>query len=73
MYEQSLVHNFVTNKGPKIFHFIKDFTKTHVLPSQLHDDSTTTDTDEGKVEVFNQYFYSILHIVTSLCLIPITY
>ena len=59
MYEQSLVHNFVTNKDPKIFQFIRDFTKIRALPPQLHDDYTTTDTDESKAEVLNQYFYSV--------------
>ena len=59
MYEQSLVHNFVTYKDPKIFWFIRDLTKTRALPSQLHDDSTTTATDEGKAELLNQYFYSV--------------
>ena len=40
-------------------HFIKEFTKTHVLPPQLHADSTSADTDTDKAELFNQYFYSV--------------
>ena len=49
-YLQNLIHNFVTSKDsyPKIFHFIKEFTKTHVLPSQLHADSTSAETDVDK-------------------------
>ena len=55
-YEQNLIHNFATSKDPKKFHFIKEFTKTHVLPSQLHTDSTSAKTDVNKAELFNQYF-----------------
>ena len=32
VYEQSLIYNFAARKDPKIFHFIKEFTKSHVLP-----------------------------------------
>ena len=31
----------------------------HVLPSQLHTDSTSVETDVNKAELFNQYFYSV--------------
>ena len=58
-YEQNLVHNFVINKDPKIFQYIRDFTKTWVFPPQLCDGSTTADTDDSKAELFNKYFYSV--------------
>ena len=58
-HEQNLIYNLATSKDPKIFHFIKEFTKTHVLPSQLHTDSTSVETDVDKAELFNQYFYSV--------------
>ena len=31
-YEQSLIHNYATTKDAKIFRYIKEFTKSHVLP-----------------------------------------
>ena len=58
-YEQSLIHNFVTSKDSKIFRFIKNFTKSNILPPQVHADSTSADTDASKAELFNQYFYSV--------------
>ena len=58
-HERNLIYNFATSKNPKIFHFIKEFTKTHVLPFQLHTDSTSVETDVDKAELFNQYFYSV--------------
>jgi len=58
-FEQSLIHNFATKKFPKIFHFIKKFSKTQFLPPELHDDSTKAVTNFDKAELFNQYFYSI--------------
>ena len=58
-YEQDLIYNFSTNNDPKIFQFIGEFTKSHVLPPQLHHNATTADADLDKAELFNQYFYSI--------------
>jgi len=66
-YEQTLVHNFATNKDPKIFRFIKEFTKSHILPPQLHNDSIIADTDSSKAELFNRYFHSVLN-QSSFCL-----
>jgi len=59
MYEQSLIHNFTIEKDYKLFHYIKKFSKSHVLPPQLHNGSVTADSDINKAEMFNQYFYSV--------------
>ena len=44
---------------PKIFQYIKKFTKLDVLPTQLHDDSDLADIDFTKAELFNKYFFSV--------------
>ena len=46
MYEQSLIHNFTIDKDPKLFHYIKKFSKSHVLPPQLHNGSVTAGSDK---------------------------
>ena len=60
-YEHSLIHNYATTKDSKIFHYIKEFTseftKSHVLPPQLHTDSATASC--FKAELFNEYFHSV--------------
>jgi len=58
-YEQTLIFNFARNKDSKLFWFIKEFTKSHILPPQLHDDSSTADTNLGKAKLFNHYFHSV--------------
>ena len=58
-YEQSLIHNYATTKDSKIFRYIKEFTKSHVLPPQLHTDSATAVSDFDKAELFNEYFQSV--------------
>ena len=59
MYEQSLIHNFTIDKDPKLFHYIKKISKSHVLSPQLHNGSVTADSDINKAKMFNQYFYSV--------------
>ena len=58
-FEQTLIYNFTTNKDTKIFRYIKEFSKSHNLPPELHNDSITANTDLDKAELFNQYFHSI--------------
>ena len=70
-YEQTVLHNFATNKDPEIFRFIKEFTKSHILPPQLYNDSTTANTDSSKAELFNRYFHSVF-TQSRFCLPDIT-
>ena len=58
-YEQSLIYNYAANRDPKIYQFIKQFSKSHTLPPQLHLDAKVVNTDHDKAELFNQYFYSV--------------
>ena len=43
----------------RYFALLKFLPKSHVLPPQVHADSTSADTDTSKAELFNQYFYSV--------------
>ena len=63
-FEQSLIHNFATKKDSKSFHFIKEFTKFHILPFQMHNDSSTATTNFDKAELHTQSIdlYSIFNI-----------
>ena len=45
---------------------IKQFTKSHTLPPQLHFNSNVAKTDHYKAELFNQYFFSVFTRTTSL-------
>ena len=58
-YEQSLIHNFAMNRDPKIYQYIKQFTKSYSLPPQLHLGANVANTDYDKAELFNQYFFSV--------------
>ena len=58
-YEQSLIHNFAMNRDPKIYQYIKQFTKSYTLPPQLHLGANVANTDYDKAELFNQYFFSV--------------
>ena len=58
-YEHSLVHNFTTNHDSAIYRYIKQLTKSYTLPSELHFDLQVANTDYGKAELFNQYFFSV--------------
>jgi len=58
-FEHSLIQNLATKNDSKIFCYIKEFTRSHVLPSQLNDDSSTAYTEYDKAELLNQYFYSV--------------
>ena len=66
-YETNLVTNYLQSKDPKIFHYIKDLTKSHSLPSCLHMDSTVFEQDLDKANAFNKYFHSVfLHSTYTL-------
>ena len=55
----SLIHNFAMNRDSKIYEYIKQFTKSHTLPLQLHLGANVANTDYDKAELFNQYFFSV--------------
>ena len=58
-YERSLINNFAHNRNPKIFHYIRDFTKAKSLPPILQCGTSKVESDKEKVEMFNNYFYSV--------------
>jgi len=41
---------------------IKQFTKSHTLPPQLHFDPNVVYTDHNKVELFNQFFLCLYSV-----------
>jgi len=49
--KQSLIHNFAIKMNFKILRFIKEFTKSHILPPQMHNDSTIAATNLNKTEL----------------------
>jgi len=55
-YEGNLVQNFAMNHDPRIFQCIKQFTKSHTLPPQLHFDSNVAYTDHNKSELVQPIF-----------------
>ena len=62
VFENDLIHGYAMppmRNDPKIFQYIKKFTKSDVLPTQLHDDSDLADTDFTKAGLFNKYFFSV--------------
>ena len=61
-----LSKTFWTNQDPRIYRYIKQFTKSHTLPPQLHFNSNVANTDHYKAELFNQYFFSVFTRSTSL-------
>ena len=60
-YEENLIHNFATNQDPRIYKYIKHFTKSHTLPPQLHLNHNIANTNYHKAELFNQYFFSVFY------------
>ena len=58
-YENNLIHGYATHNDPKIFQYIRKFTKLDALPTQLHDDFDLADTDHSKAELLNKYFFSV--------------
>ena len=58
-YEDNLFHGYATHNDPKIFQYIKKFTKSDALPTQLHDDFDLADTDHSKAKLLNKYFFSV--------------
>ena len=53
------IYNFAANRDPKIYQYIKQLSKSHTLPPQLHLDAKVVNTDHDKAELFNQYFFCI--------------
>ena len=51
--------DFTDPKYPKIFQYIRKFTKSDALPTQIHDDFDLADTDHSKGELLNKYFFSV--------------
>ena len=43
----------------KYFQYIKKFTKSDALPTQLHDDLDLLDTDYNKAKLVHKYFFSV--------------
>ena len=69
-YERNLIQGFTANRDPRIYRYIKQFTKSHTLPPQLHFNSITANTDHSKAELFSQYFFSVFTNSTSQELNP---
>ena len=59
VYEQNLIQNYATNHDPKIYQYIKQYTKSCALPPQLHLENNVANTDNEKAKLFNQYFFSV--------------
>jgi len=57
-YELKLIQDFATTNQAKIFHYIRDLTKSDYIPETFHNDYTATD-DFGQATLFNNYFYSV--------------
>ena len=58
-YERSLINNFAHDRDPKIFHYIRDFTKAKSLPPILQCGTSKVESDKEKAEMFNNYFYTV--------------
>ena len=56
----SLIHNFAMNRDPKIYQYIKQFTKSHTLPLQLHLGANVANTDYNKAELFTNSTFKYL-------------
>ena len=65
-YENNLINGYATRNDPKIFQYIKKFTKSDALPTQLHDDFDLADTDYSKAELLNKYFFSVFTKINCL-------
>jgi len=56
---RKLIQDFATTNQAKIFHYIKDLTKSDYIPQRLfHNDYTATD-EFGQATLYNNYFYSV--------------
>ena len=51
------MYNEPPANDPKIFKYIKKFTKSDALPTQLHDDFDLVDTDYNEAKLVNKYFF----------------
>jgi len=58
-YESNLVAGFACKNNSKIFNYIRNFTKSTSIPSTLFHDSSPTNIDTDKANLFNNHFYSI--------------
>ena len=58
-YERSLINSFAYNRNPKIFHYIRNFTKAKSFPLILQCGTPKVESDREKAEMFNNYFYSV--------------
>ena len=63
-YEQGLIHNFAANQDPRIYKHIKQFTKSHTLPPQLHltirQPVPTTIKLNFSINTFSQFLLNVL-------------
>jgi len=58
-YESNLVTGFASKNNSKIVKYIRNFTKSISIPSTLLHDSSPTNSDTDKANLFNNHFYSI--------------
>jgi len=58
-YETTLVTNFANSSNPAIYHHIRSFTKSATIPSTMHLDATSANSNISRANLFNQYFYSV--------------
>ena len=58
-YETTLIINYANSSNPTIYHYIRSFTKSATIPPTIHLDATSANSNISRVNLFNQYFYSV--------------
>ena len=56
-YEQKKSYSY--NRNPKLFYYIRDFTKAKSFPPILQCGTSKVESDREKAEIFNNYFCSV--------------
>ena len=58
-YESTLINKYSSSSDPAIYRYIRAITKSGTIPPTVYLDNTSASSDESKVSLLNQYFYSI--------------
>ena len=62
-FESQLITGYASSNNNKIFKYLKS---SNSIPSVMHFESSSANTDDKKANLFNQYFHSIFHDSISL-------
>ena len=58
-FESTLINSYAESSNPAIYHYIRSYTKSGMIPPTVHLDDTIASSDASQAGLFNQYFHSV--------------